>query len=60
MAEEKPPYHVLAEQHNALIAAGKHDEAAEFHRDNIANYHGKPAVAKKAALEKTAVAPSDS
>ena len=44
---EKIDYQILADQHQALVLAGKHDEAAKFHAENIATYNGeKPRRAK--------------
>ena len=38
---KKIDYQILADQHQALLAAGKHDEAAKFHAAKIATYNGK-------------------
>ena len=38
---EKLDYQILADQHQALLSAGKHDEAAKFHAENIATYNGE-------------------
>lgn len=38
---EGKPYHVLADHHVALVNAGKHDEAAEFHKKWIVPFNKK-------------------